>query len=110
MKYSIGQILTSKEETVVEKGLSGDKVTIPKGNKVIIGADNLAHHIRNGYIQPLAEGSEIDGYSAEGLAEWVYIYMRNHLPLDEMLESYDESRNSFKENIVEALEEIGFYE
>lgn len=110
MKYSIGQILTLKEETVIEKSLSGNKVTISKGNQIIIGVDNLAHHIRNGYVQPLPKDSEVNGYSTEGLAEWIYIYMRNHLPLDEMLESYDESRDSFKENIVDALEEIGFYE
>ena len=55
--YKIGQILTSTEEVEIEKALSGEKVKIPKDNKVIIGADKLAHHIRNGFIQPLAEGS-----------------------------------------------------
>lgn len=109
MEYKVGQILTSNEDVEVEKALSGEKVIIPKGNKIIIGADKLAHHIRNGYIQPLPKDSEVDGYSIEGLAEWIYICMRNHLPLDEMLESYDESEESFKESIIGALEEIGFY-
>lgn len=49
--YKIGQILTSNCEMEVEK-MFGEKVVIPKGNKVIIGADNLAHHLRNGMIQP----------------------------------------------------------
>ena len=47
MEYKVGQILTSKEDVEVEMALSGEKVIIPKGNKIIIGADNLAHHIRN---------------------------------------------------------------
>ena len=57
--YKIGQILTSTEDVEIEKALSGEKVKIPKGNKIIIGADKFAHHIRNGFIQPLAEGFEI---------------------------------------------------
>ena len=48
--YKIGQILTSNCDVEVEKALSGDKVVIPKGNKIIIGADNLAHHLSNGMI------------------------------------------------------------
>ena len=39
--YKIGQILTSTEDVEIEKALSGEKVKIPKGNKIIIGADNL---------------------------------------------------------------------
>lgn len=49
--YKIGQILTSNCEMEVEK-MFGEKVVIPKGNKVIIGADNLAHHLRNDMIHP----------------------------------------------------------
>ena len=110
MKYKIGQILTSNTDAVIEKALSGEKVTIPKGNKIIIGADKFAHHMKNGFIQPLQEDSSVEGYSAEGIAEWIYLFMRHNFPLDEMLEDYDEDKNSFTECITEALEEIGFYE
>ena len=47
MKFKVGQILTSNEEVVVEKALSGEKVVIPKGNKIIIGADKLADVVAN---------------------------------------------------------------
>ena len=50
--YKIGQILVSKNETEVETGF-GRKEVIPKGNKVIITAHRLGHHIRNGMKQPL---------------------------------------------------------
>lgn len=56
--YKIGQILTSKVDTEVELALSEEKVIIPKGNRIIIGGDKLAHHIRNDMIQPLAEGGD----------------------------------------------------
>lgn len=46
-EYKIGQILTSKFDTEVELALSGEKVKIPKGNKIIIGADKFAHHIKD---------------------------------------------------------------
>lgn len=108
MEYRVGQILTSKEDVEVEKELSGKKVVIPKGNKIIIGADNLAHHIRNGMMQPLPKDSEVNGYDASGIAEYLYTYLRNHFEIDEMLEGYDETKERFIEEIEYALEDIGF--
>lgn len=108
MEYRVGQILTSKEDVEVEKALSGEKVIIPKGNRIIIGADNLAHHIRNGMIQPLPGESEVKGYDASGIAEYLYIYLRNHFEIDEMLEGYDDTKEYFIEEIEYALEDIGF--
>ena len=62
MEYKIGQIITSNEDVEIEKVLSGEKVIIPKGNKIIIGADKFAHHIKTGMIQPLQNDSEVKGY------------------------------------------------
>lgn len=108
MAYKIGQILTSTEDVEVEKALSDEKVIIPKGNKVIIGADKLAHHIKNGMMQPLAEDSEVKGYDAHGISEYLYTHLRNRFEIDEMLESYDNTKEKFIEEIEYALEEIGF--
>lgn len=108
MKYKVGQILTSNTETIVEKALSGEKVTIPKGNKIIIGADKLAHHIKNGMIQPLGEDAEVEEYDPSGIAEYLFTCIRSHLPLDEMLDGYELSETDFIDEIEYALEEIGF--
>lgn len=107
MKYKVGQILTSNTDVVVEKALSGEKVTIPKGNRIIIGADKLAHHIRNGMIQPLADGSEVEGYDASGIAEYIYICLKAYLPVDEWMEDYEISKDHIVEEIECALDEIG---
>jgi hypothetical protein len=104
--YKIGQILTSTEEVEIEKALSGEKVKISKGNKVIIGADKLAHHIRNSFIQPLAEGSIVEGYDTAGIAEYLYIVLRNHLPIDEMMEGYEITKQEVIDEIECALDEI----
>lgn len=106
-QYKIGQILTSKHEIEVETAISGKKVKIPAGNKVIIGADKLAHHIRDGMIQPIAKNIKVDGYDAEGLAEYLMIYLKNRYPLEEFFEDYDIDENDFKEEIEFALDEIG---
>lgn len=106
MNYKIGQILTSKEDTEIQKALSGDKVVVPKGNKIIIGADKLAHHIKNGMLQPLEEGSEVKGYDCEGIAEYLYIALRSHLPLDEMMDDYEVTKENLMEEIECALSEI----
>lgn len=108
MKYRIGEILVSEEPTVIETALSGRKITIPKGNKVIIGPDKFAHHIRNGYIQPLQSEAIVEGYEPNGLAEWIFTYLNINLDLDEMLMEFDKTEESFKEKIAEALQEIGF--
>ena len=106
MEYKIGQILTSNKDIVVEK-LFGDKVTIPKGNKIIIGADKLAHHIRDGMIQPLADSSEVKGYDSSGLAEYIFMCMKAHLPITEWMEDYEISKNEIIEEIEDVLDEIG---
>ena len=108
MEYKIGQILTSTEDVEVEKALSNEKVIIPKGNKVIIGADKLAHHIKNGMMQPLAEDSEVKGYDARGISEYLYTHLRNRFEIDEMLENYDDTKEKFIEEIEYALSDIGF--
>ena len=107
MKYKIGQILTSTEEIVVEKALSEEKVTIPKGNRIIIGGDKLAHHIRDGMIQPLADGSEVKGYDSSGLAEYIYICLKARLPIDEWMDDYEISKDDIVEEIECALDDIG---
>lgn len=108
MEYKIGQILTLNQDVEVEKALSGEKVVIPKGNKIIIGADKFAHHIRNGMIQPLQEGSEVKGYDTRGLAEYLYIILRNRFEIDELLESYDCTKQEFIDEIDYCLSDIGF--
>lgn len=107
MKYKIGQILTSSRDVEVEKALSGEKVIIPKGNRIIIGADKLAHHIRDGMIQPLADGLEVKGYDSSGLAEYIFMCMKAHLPITEWMEDYEISKNEIIEEIECALDEIG---
>lgn len=107
MKYKIGQILISSRDVEVEKALSGEKVIIPKGNKIIIGADKLAHHIRDGMIQPLEDGSEVDGYDDTGIAEYIFMCLKAHLPIDEWMEDYEISKDEIIEEIECALDEIG---
>ncbi len=105
--YKIGQILTSNCDVEVEKGISGEKVIIPKGNKIIIGADNLAHHLRNGMVQPFGENIEVKGYDTEGIAEFILSWMSRFYPLNEMFEDYEVDEKEFKSEMECALEEIG---
>ena len=110
MEYKIGQILTSKEDVEVKDVLFDEKTIVPKGNKIIIGADKLAHHIRNGMLQLLPKDSVVVGYDTGGIAEYLYIRLRNRFEVDEMLEGYDSTKEQFMQEIEDALEEIGFEE
>lgn len=107
--YNIGQILTAKNDIELE-GIFGDKRTVKKGTKIYIGADNMAHH-RDGTIQPLGENTEVCGYSVSGLADFIWGYIRNFTPINEdILEEYDETPDCIKSAIMDALEELGFYD
>lgn len=106
--YNIGQILTAKEDIELE-GCLGTKKTVKKGAKIYIGADNFAHH-RDGTIQLIGDNAEVKGYSVEGLADFIWLYIRNLTPIDEsVLEDYDETPDCVKNAIMDALEELGFY-
>lgn len=106
--YKIGQILKSECDVEVEKAISGAKVIIPKGNKIIIGADKLAHHMMNGMIQPLEENIEVKGYDTNGISEFIFKWLSNQLPLIEMLGYCEVDKEEFRYEIESALKEIGF--
>lgn len=108
MQWKVGQIITSTHEAEIETGLLGKKVKIPAGNKIIIGADNLAHHICSGIIQPISGRIKICGYDAGGLAEYLFFYLKNKYPMEEIFEDYDIEEGDFKDELQSALEEIGF--
>lgn len=106
--FKYGQLIVTDADTVVEKAITGKSDVIPKGTKIVIGFDKLAHHIKTGMIQPV--GDEIEGYSNTGIVEIIYAYLRSRLPLSEMLSDYDLSGEDVKEIITEALDEIGLYD
>ena len=107
--YNIGQVLTAKKDIEIERCL-GTKATIKKGDKIYIGADNLAHH-KDGTIQSLGENAEVKGYSVSGLADFIWLYIRNNTPInEEILEEYDETPDCVEEAIMDALEELGMYD
>ena len=108
--YKIGQILTAKQDHEIERALTGEKVQVPKGSKIIIGADKWGHHFRDLSLQPLGEEDTVNGFDAEGIATWLCGYLSSRYDLQSMLEDYDITRKDFKDSIVEALEEIGFYD
>lgn len=110
MEYMIGQILKAKKDFEITKALSGEKVVIPEGTEVIIGADNLVHHISNGMIQTLSESDVVKGYDAEGIAKWIVRCLSLYMPLKEMLESCDREELELTAEIESALYEIGFFE
>lgn len=107
--YNIGQVLTVSKDTEIERVL-GAKEVLKKRTKIYIGVDNFAHY-RNGTIQPLGDNTEVKGYSVSGLAEFIWLYIRNCTPVnEELLESCDETPDCVKEAIMDALEELGMYD
>jgi lipoate-protein ligase A len=105
-KYNIGQLLRAKEDLQLE-GCFGKTKAIKKGTKIYIGADGFAHYL-DGTMQPLKEKAE--GFSVEGITDWLYEWLSGGFPLDDFLEDYEISEKEFKEKIADALEELGMWD
>ena len=108
IKLKIGQIFRFSKDMEVEK-VFGEKEIIPKGAIANVGADKLLHH-RNGMIQPISEKTfDIEGYDSNGIANWLWLYIRNFTPVnEELLEDYDSNKDEFIEQLEYALNELGF--
>lgn len=111
MEFRIGDVFEAIEDYKARLALSDEEETIPKGEKIIVGADKLAHHISSGMISPIGKDSTVEGYNASGIANYICLFLRSHLAfdLDEMLDEYDHTINDLADEIQYALEEIGFY-
>jgi hypothetical protein len=110
MKHSIGQKLILKEDLETE-GFLGKKEIRKKVQRYFVTADKEAPRVihENGDIQLLPKDTKIDGFSAKGIADWIYSYLSKNLPLNDALADYDIEVKDFKNNIVDALEELDFY-
>lgn len=106
---NIGERIRFTKDVEVEKCF-GTKDVIKKGTVAYTGADGFIHH-KNGMIQKFADDEEVKGYSVKGLAEFVWLYIRNNTCVDEnLLGDYDDSSENVKDAIMDALEELGFYD
>lgn len=109
MIFKIGQIVTANQDVELERVISGEKLTIPKGSKVIVGADKLVHHfVYPNMIQPISKVVQIEGYDADGLATYLFHQLKYQFPIEEFCNDYDISERSFCDEIAYQLREIGF--
>jgi len=112
MKYGIGQILTLTKDIETTTLITETKKTVKKGTEFYVMADKrspMAMQL-NGKITLLPKDAEIEGFSAKGISKWLYMWLRNALPIDEMMEDYDIEKDYFIEKIENALEELSFYD
>lgn len=110
--YGIGQILTITQDVETYRAFCDKPEVIKKGTKVVVGANGFVRY-QDGSIQKLGDDIEVSGYSTEGLASFLLDYLcRNVYGFSEMLEEWndDVTDESLKENIADALEELGMYD
>lgn len=114
MKYNIGQEVALQQDIEVQS-ISGKHI-LPKGTKGLVMADKDLPAIRledgkNFYFNKAdSEALELVGYDTKEISAFIYKYLSIFTPLDDMLDDYDMEADTFKGYIVDALEELGFYE
>jgi hypothetical protein len=91
MKYRIGQKLTLTEDLEVKKFFEEDNEIIKAGTKMFVTVSKECPKViyENEDIQLLPKDTEIEGFSAKGITDWIYDFISKHLPLDDALEDYD---------------------
>lgn len=112
MKYNIGQILTLNKDVELRSELTNKTRVKKAGTKLFVSASQkpkMAMYF-SGEIDILPDDTEVEGYSTEGIAEWLYIWLRNEFEIDEFLDDYEIEVGEFKEEIADALEELGMYD
>lgn len=110
--YGVGQILTYTQDVETRRALSDTPEIIKKGTKCIVGADGFVRY-QDGSIQRIGDSIKVAGYSTQGLASFIYSYLlRNVCGFSEMVEDWetDITEDCIKENIADALEELGMYD
>lgn len=106
--WRMGEILVAQVD-IVQQTATGEKELIKARSKGIIGVDKLLHHY-NGRISRFGDDVEIKGYCGSGIAQYLYDYLSNKLPLAEMLETYEITPENFMDEITFLLDEIGISE
>lgn len=111
-KLNVGQVVTWKEDQEVVTALGEEKHIIKKGTKAWVGASKRCPmlYFSNCKSLLLSKDTEIEGYSVNGLAEWIYKYLLFYFPLEEFFEDYDSTKDEFLEKIADALEEIDMWD
>ncbi len=111
----IGEKITLTKDIKVE-GL--ETTVLKEGTDLYVGADKEFFYMVNSKLLKIPEDMEIsDGYSAKGLSDWIYQRVRAEMGLDGFLEyiadelgtEFSEQVEVFKNSIVEALTDLGFY-
>lgn len=111
-RYNVGQIVTATEDIEVVGCFSDEKQVIKKGTKGWVTASKgyPALYLENGSTFLLdKDNTELIGFDAEGIAEWIFRHLRNRTHIDDMMEDYDVTEDDIKSIISEALEELEFY-
>lgn len=111
-KLNIGQMVIYNKDSELRGALSDDPVVIKKGTKAFVGADRKCPKLNflDGKILMLSDKYEIDGFSVEGLAEWLYQKLSWKYPLSDFFEDYDIDATEFKETIADELEELDMWD
>ena len=106
-KYNIGQELVLKEDLEVES-MFGNKKTYKKGSKLYVTASTKPVMLaRLDGDRQIIDDVELEGFSVNGIAEFLYIYLsRQFISLDD----YEIEQSEFKEAIADALEELEMYD
>ena len=107
-KYRIGQILIANSDFEIDRGFLWDKITIPKGGKVIVGADDMAYYIDGTYPRVIAKNANAEGYDPDGIANYLYNMLKSEYGIDYYLQDIGRTSIDFMYSIKKCLEAIGF--
>lgn len=108
MSLKIGQELEMTEDFEIEAAISGNKVTVKKGDKGFVDSRGAVHYVSGearGKIQMIKD-ADIKGHDYENIAKLIYARLKSTFEIDEFLEGYDIEVQDFTEEIEDMLTDI----
>lgn len=105
-KIKMGDIIMAQDHVEFESE-SGNKLVLEKGDKSVIGFDNMIHCLKERCLIKPDDNMEIEGYSATGLAQFLGAWLDNVFDLDRVLSRTNIEKEDFVKCMENALAEIG---
>lgn len=110
VKVKIGQILKCQSEHIIHLNPENKSIAVKRGDVCIVCADGTIQYLNGqakGMIQVLnAEQMTIDGYDHESIAEQIILSLKYHIPLEDMMSSYDVEDSEVKEAILKIIKRL----
>lgn len=110
MKVKIGQIMLAQQDNVMVNKTTGQRIVIPKGSEMFVGADCRGHLVGQGVAPKLPSDFRLIGYDSRGIALFLFQTLNEKYPMRNLLEKSGYSVDGFIEDLEKSIQKLGMFQ